>query len=64
MMVFSIFKLENGNILFKVHIADPLAIFPYKSDVIKDAKNRTTTIINKMNQFKCYRVFWVVINYL
>ena len=40
----SIFKLENGNILFKVHIADPLAIFPYKSDVIKDAKNRTTTI--------------------
>lgn len=40
----SIFKLENGNILFKVHIADPLAIFPYKSDVIQDAKNRTTTI--------------------
>ena len=43
----SIFKLENGNILFKVHIADPLAIFSYKSDVIKDAKNRTTTIYNQ-----------------
>ena len=40
----SISKLKNGNLLFQIHIADPLAVFPYKSDVIEEAKNRTTTI--------------------
>ncbi len=40
----SIRKLKNGNILFKIHIADPLGIFPYQSNIIQDAKDRTTTI--------------------
>lgn len=43
----SITKLPNGNISFKVHIADPLSVFPYKSDLIQDAKQRTSTIYLK-----------------
>lgn len=37
-------KLENGNTLFKVHIADPLAIIPYNSSVINEAKLKTSSI--------------------
>lgn len=40
----SIKKLKNGNIMFKVHIADPLGMYSYNSSVINDAKLRTTTI--------------------
>ena len=40
----SIMKLKNGNIVVKVHIADPLGMFSYNSRIIQDAKNRTTTI--------------------
>ncbi len=40
----SVSFLENGNILFKVHIADPLAILDYNSPLIEDAKLKTTTI--------------------
>jgi len=37
-------KLRNGNTLFKVHISDPLAIFPYYSKIIQDAKKQASTI--------------------
>ena len=40
----SITKLKNGNLLFKIHIADPLAIFSYKSDIMQDARLRTSSI--------------------
>lgn len=43
----SVSKLQNGNLLLKVHIADPLATFSYKSRIIKDAKNKTSTIYLK-----------------
>ncbi len=40
----SVSFLDNGNVLFKVHIADPLAVLDYKCDLIQDAKQKTTTI--------------------
>ena len=40
----SIRKLENGNLLFKVHIADPLVIYPYESELMKKAKSNIETI--------------------
>ena len=36
--------LPNGNIIYMVHIADPLALISYFSDTMKEAKKRTTTI--------------------
>ena len=43
-----IFKeLDNGNVLFKVHIADPLAMFSYDSKIITDAK-----VVNNDNKIK------------
>ena len=43
----SVEKLPNGNLLLKVHIADPLATFSYRSRIMKDAKNKTSTIYLK-----------------
>ncbi len=40
----SIKKLENGHILLKVHIADPLVLYPYESEVMKKAKLKGETI--------------------
>lgn len=40
----SIERLKNGNIMFKVHITDPLGMYGYNSSIINDAKLRTTTI--------------------
>lgn len=40
----SIERLKNGNIMFKVHITDPLGMYSYNSSIINDAKLRTTTI--------------------
>ena len=42
----SIERLKNGNIMFKVHITDPLGMYGYNSSIINDAKLRTTTIYN------------------
>lgn len=42
-------KLKNGNSIFRVHIADPLAIIPFTSDTFKEARVRTSTIYNKNN---------------
>ena len=36
--------LPNGNYLFMVHIADPLALLPYDSNAMMEAKARTQTI--------------------
>jgi len=40
----SVKKLPNGNLLLKVYIADPLALYPYKSEIIKNAKSRIENI--------------------
>ena len=40
----SIRKLENGNLCFKVHIADPLVLYPYESEIMKKAKSNVETI--------------------
>ena len=52
----SITKLANGNLLFKVHIADPLVIYPYESKIMKNAKlgiNNAETIDLISNEI-CY----------
>ncbi len=40
----SVTFLGSGNVLFKVHIADPLAVFDYASPLINDAKKKAMTI--------------------
>ena len=40
----SVSFLKNGNILLKVHIADPLASLSYDSKIITDAKKKAMTI--------------------
>ena len=40
----SVKTLESGNILLKVHIADPLVLYPYESEVMKNAKLRGETV--------------------
>ena len=40
----SISIMPNGNLLFKVHIADPLVLYPYESDIMKKAKLKVETI--------------------
>ena len=37
-------KKENGNIVFKVHIADILAYYDYNSPLIKEAKLKASTV--------------------
>jgi len=43
----SVKLLPNGNLLFKVHIADPLVLYPYESDIMKKAKLNIETIYNE-----------------
>ncbi|MBQ8892008.1 MAG: RNB domain-containing ribonuclease [Bacilli bacterium] len=39
--------LPNGNLMYMIHIADPLSLLPLYSDTLKEAKKRTTTIYLK-----------------
>ena len=45
----SVSLLPNNNLLFKVHIADPLVLYPYESDIMKNAKLKVETIYNEDN---------------
>lgn len=47
-------KLKNGNTLFKVHISDPLAILPYDSNTIEEAKERGTTIYHTKSSINMF----------
>ena len=40
----SVRLLPNSNLLLKVHIADPLVLYPYESDIMKRAKLKVETI--------------------
>ncbi|MBR3660624.1 MAG: RNB domain-containing ribonuclease [Bacilli bacterium] len=41
--------LPNNNLLLKVHIADPLVLYPYESDIMKNAKLQVETIYDEDN---------------
>ncbi len=46
----SVSFLKNGNVLLKVHIADPLAVISYNSPIIDAAKVKTMTIYLRNEQ--------------